>query len=128
MRFDSYLTFCTAQALASANTESLDLKDNGDDLSRKLNVVAIVNGGSVAGGTSMATKLQTCDDDSTWEDLVTYPTKTLAQIQAGGYIVEPQPLPAGLKRYVRLAFTASGTFTGDGTILAGITPSLDKSL
>ena len=128
MKFDKYLTFCEEQALESGTTDSLDLKDSGDDLSRKLNVAAIVNGGNVAGGTSMTPKLQTSADNSTFEDLATYPTKTLAQIQADGYIIEPQPLPAGLKRYVRLSLTASGTFTGAGTILAGITRSLDKSL
>lgn len=119
--------FCEAQDLATAvSTDVIDNKLNGDDLSRTLNVFAKVEGGTMAGGTSMTAKLQTSADNETFADLVTYPAATLATINATGYIVPPTPLPSGLKRYLRLDFTASGTFTGDGKILAGLTPSLDK--
>lgn len=127
MKLDKYLEFCTDQALATAVSDNvLDLLSSGDDLSRTLNVFAKVEGGTMAGGTSMTAKLQTSADNSTFEDLVTYPAATLAVINATGYIVPPTPLPSGLKRYLRLDLTASGTFTGDGKILAGLTPSFDK--
>jgi len=129
MQLDKNLMFSETQALATAASANvLDLKDCGDDLSRKLNVFAKIEGGTVAEGTSLATILETSDDNETFETLVTYPTRTLAQLNADGVVVAAQPLPAGLKRYVRLGYTASGTFSGDGKIVAGITPSLDKSL
>jgi len=129
MNLDTYLMFSTAQDLASAASANiLDLKDCGDDLSRRLNVFAKIDGGAVAGGTSMATKLETSDDGENFEDLVTYPTRAIADINADGWIVKPQPLPTGVKRYLRLTYTAVGSFTGAGKILAGITPSLDTAL
>jgi hypothetical protein len=119
--------FSEAQAVATGASDfHLDHKGAGDDISRKLNVFAKVEGGTMAGGTSIVTKFQTSDDDTNFVDLVTYPSRTLAQINADSFIVEPQPLPAGLKRYSRLYYTATGTFTGDGKILAGLTTSLDK--
>lgn len=129
MNLDKNLMFSEAQDLASAaSTNILDLKDCGDDLSRRLNVFAKIDGGAVAGGTSMAAKLETGDDGENFADLVTYPTRTIAQINADGWIVKPQPLPSGVKRYLRLTYTAVGSFTGAGKILAGLTPSLDTAL
>ena len=129
MNLDKNLMFSEAQDLATAvSANILDLKDCGDDLSRKLNVFAKIDGGAVAGGTSMAAKLQTGDDGENFEDLATYPTRTIAQINADGWIVKPQPLPSGVKRYLRLTYTAVGSFTGAGKILAGLTASLDTAL
>lgn len=129
MNLDKNLMFSETQALASAASDNvLDLKDCGDDLSRRLNVFAKIDGGAVAGGTSMATKLETSADGENFADLVTYPTRTLAQINADGWLVQPQPLPAGILRYLRMTYTADGSFTGAGKILAGITPSVDKAL
>lgn len=129
MNLDTYLMFSTAQDLASAaSVNILDLKDCGDDLSRRLNVFAKIDGGAVAGGTSMAAKLETGDDGENFADLVTYPTRVIADINADGWIVKPQPLPSGVKRYLRLTYTAVGSFTGAGKILAGLTASLDTAL
>jgi len=129
MNLDKNLMFSEAQDLASAASANiLDLKDCGDDLSRRLNVFAKIDGGAVAGGTSMAAKLETGDDGENFADLVTYPTRTIAQINADGWIVQPQPLPSGVKRYLRLTYTAVGSFTGAGKILAGLTASLDTAL
>ena len=129
MNLDKNLMFSEAQDLASAASANiLDLKDCGDDLSRKLNVFAKIDGGAVAGGTSMAAKLQTGDDGENFEDLATYPTRTITQINADGWIVKPQPLPAGVKRYLRLTYTTVGSFTGAGKIHAGITLSIDTAL
>ena len=129
MNLDKNLMFSETQDLASAASANiLDLKDCGDDLSRRLHVFAKIDGGAVAGGTSMAAKLETGDDGANFEDLATYPTRAIADINADGWIVKPQPLPAGVKRYLRLSYTAVGSFTGAGKILAGITPSLDTAL
>ena len=129
MNLDKNLMFSEAQDLATAASANiLDLKDCGDDLSRRLNVFAKIDGGAVAGGTSMAAKLETGDDGENFADLVTYPTRTIAQINADGWIVKPQPLPSGVKRYLRLTYTAVGSFTGAGKILAGLTASLDTAL
>jgi hypothetical protein len=129
MNLDKNLMFSEAQDLASAaSTNILDLKDCGDDLSRRLNVFAKIDGGAVAGGTSMAAKLETGDDGENFADLVTYPTRAIADINADGWIVKPQPLPSGVKRYLRLTYTAVGSFTGAGKILAGLTASLDTAL
>lgn len=129
MRLDNYLMFSETQALATAASDNvLDLKDCGDDLSRKLNVFAQIEGGAVADGVSLAPILETSADNETFVTLVTYPTKTLAQLNADGVVVAAQPLPAGILRYVRLGYTASGTFAGAGRIVAGLTPSLDTSL
>jgi len=133
MILDDLLMFSKGADLATGNSTAVDLKDCGDDLSRKLNLFAKVEGGAVADGVSMQAALQTSDDNSTWSTLATYPARTLAQINADGWIVPPTPLPAGLKRYVRLSYTAAlnedkDPFTGAGKIHAGITPSLDKGL
>ena len=97
------------------------------------NLFAKVEGGAVADGVSMQAALQTSADNSTWSTLVTYPAAALAAINANGWIVPPTPLPAGLKRYARLSYTAAlnaneDPFTGTGKIYAGITPSVDKGL
>ena len=129
MNLDKNLMFSEAQDLATAaSAHILDLKDCGDDLSRRLNVFAKIDGGAVAGGTSMAAKLETGDDGENFADLVTSPTRAIADINADGWIVKPQPLPAGVKRYLRLTYTAVGSFTGAGKILAGLTASLDTAL
>lgn len=133
MQLDKELMFSETQALATAaSTNVLDLKDCGDDLSRKLNVMAKIEGGTVADGVSLAAKLETSADNANWDTLVTYPTVTLATLNDTGVLVAPQPLPSGIKRYVRLSYVATldgGTpFSGDGYIVAGLTPSLDKSL
>jgi hypothetical protein len=129
MQFDKLLLFSESQAVATAASEHvLDLLDNGDDLSRRLNVLAKIDGGAVAGGTSIQAAFQTSADNAAWETLATYPARTLVQIQADSWIVPPQPLPAGLKRYVRLDYTVTGAFTGAGKILAGITPSNEVRL
>ena len=133
MILDKLLMFSSGANLATGNSSVVDLKDNGDDLSRKLNLFAKVEGGAVADGVSMQAALQTSADNSTWTTLVTYPAVTLANINAAGWIVPPTPLPSGLKRYARLSYTAAlnkdeDPFTGAGKIHAGITPSLDKGL
>lgn len=133
MILDDLLMFSKGADLATGNSSVVDLKDNGDDLSRKLNLFAKVEGGAVADGVSMQAALQTSADNSTWTTLVTYPAVTLANINAAGWIVPPTPLPSGLKRYARLSYTAAlneneDPFTGTGKIYAGITPSVDKGL
>lgn len=126
--------FSEAQALATAESDDvLDLKDNGDDLSRKINVFAKIDGGAVATGVSLQAAFQTSANNADWETLATYPARTTAQMNADGWIVPPQPLPSGIKRYNRLNYTAvlnaeSAAFTGDGKIMAGLTGSLDKAL
>lgn len=128
MLLDKLLTFSDGQTVATVVSEHvLDLTDQGDDIHRRLNVFAKVDGGAVAGGTSLAAKLQTSADNAAWEDIATYPARTLAQVQADGWIVPPQALPAGLKRYLRMSYTATGAFTGPGRIVAGITASLDHN-
>jgi hypothetical protein len=133
MILDDLLMFSKGADLATGNSTAVDLKDCGDDLSRKLNLFAKVEGGAVADGVSMQAALQTSADNSTWSTLVTYPAAALAAINANGWIVPPTPLPAGLKRYARLSYTAAlnaneDPFTGTGKIYAGITPSVDKGL
>ena len=128
MILDDLLMFSKGADLATGNSTAVDLKDCGDDLSRRLSYYAKVEGGAVAEGTSLTVALQTSADNSTWSTLVTHPAAALAAISANGWIVPPTPLPSGLKRYVRLSYTAEGTFTGTGKIHAGITPSLDKGL
>ncbi|HRR34571.1 MAG TPA: hypothetical protein P5026_10760 [Kiritimatiellia bacterium] len=128
MILDDLLMFSKGADLETGTRNAVDLKDNGDDLSRKLNYFVKVEGGAVADGTSLAVAFQTSADNSTWTTLVSHPAVELAAINADGFIVPPTPLPTGLKRYVCLSYTTVGTFTGTGKIHAGITPSLDKGL
>lgn len=134
MNLDNNLLMSAAQALATAASDNvLDLKDCGDDLSRRLNVFAKIDGGSVATGVSMQAVLETSENNADFVTLVTYPARTTAQMNADGWIVPPQPLPAGLKRYVRMSYTAvlnagEDPFTGSGKIMSGLTASLDKAL
>ena len=69
MRLDKNLFMSEAQALATAASDNvLDLKDCGDDLSRRLNVFAKIEGGAVATGVSMQAALVA---ESTDQSLVT---------------------------------------------------------
>lgn len=127
MQLDKLLMFSENAPMTGGNSAALDLGDNGDELSRKLHVFAKTQG-APAGGTSYGARLETSDDGTTnWETLVSYTPRSLAQLQKDGDIIPPQPLPAGLKRHVRLVYALAGTFTG-ATVTAGLTPSVEVGL
>lgn len=106
--FDANLLFHSAAALtATGNSSSLDTKKTGAN-----GVVVEVAVTAVSGTLPTADfKVQESENDSTWNDLVTF-----AQITAVGRftrVVQSQ------KRYLRLARTIGGT-TPSFTVTAGI--------
>lgn len=132
MRLDKLLMFSEAQevTVTADSTNILDLLDQGDDLSRTLNLFCRVGTAVTADGAATVTvSVQTCDTaDGSYTTLYTTAAIGKASLTAGADAIAPMALPTGLKRYVKLVYTvATGPLTA-GTFTAGITPSLDKSL
>lgn len=114
--------FTNAKAItASGASDAIDLGAEGDALGQELTFHAIV-GTTFAGLTSLAVKIQTSVDNSTWIDSVSGPAVPVADLVAGKDIFCVR-VPQGLKRYVRLYFTASGTATA-GTLTSFMSKDL----
>lgn len=112
--FDSNLLFHNAAALtATGNSSGLDIKKTpADGVWVEIAVTA------VAGTTPTADfKVQESDNDSTYNDVVTFP-----QITATGRHFR---LVQSKKRYLRLARTIGGT-TPSFTVTAGIVSGIQR--
>lgn len=106
---------------ASGASDAVDLSAGGDAIGQELTFHAIV-GATFAGLTSLAVKIQTSDDNATWTDSVSGPAVPLAELVAGKDVFCVR-VPQGLKRYVRLYYTVSGTGTA-GTITSFMSKDL----
>lgn len=124
MRLDK--TLLSADGLVVPKTASgkttgkaLDLRLNGDigqDGAIKL-YAQIVGAKNTAG--SITTVVQTSDNGSTWEDVVSSPQK--------GSRLLAMMLPYGLKRFVRLEFVVGGTaLDADVKVLGGLVDEFDS--
>ena len=124
MIFDK--TLLSADGLTVAKTASgttagkvLDLRLNGDigqDGAIKL-YAQIVGAKNTAG--SITTVVQTSDNGSTWEDVVSAP-------QRGNRLLAMM-LPYGLKRYVRLEFVVGSTaLDTDVKVMGGLVDEFDS--
>ena len=94
---------------ATANSDVIDNGAGGDAIGQELtfhNVVAV----DFAGLTSLKITVQTSDDKTTWNDLVSSPEIAKAELVTGADVFQVR-VPKGMKRYVRIAYTVTGTGT-----------------
>ena len=122
MILDAELIFSEKQAVTTGTAEStktLDLQVGGDAIGQELTVKAVV-GAAFTGGTSLQFKLQTSDDKS--GDLIMTGAVAAADLKSGAIPFDVR-VPKGAKRYLRMQYTAVGTFTG-GTVSAFLTKEL----
>lgn len=94
---------------ASANSNAIDNGAGGDAIGQELTFHNVV-GEDFAGLTSLTIKVQTSEDNSTWNDLVISPAIKAAELVTGADVFQVR-VPKGMKRYVRIAYTVSGTGT-----------------
>lgn len=106
---------------ASGASDVIDLGAAGDALGQELTFHAIV-GTTFAGLTSLAVKIQTSDNNSTWTDSVSGPSVPLADLTAGKDVFCVR-VPQGLKRYVRLYYTVTGSASA-GTLTSFMSKDL----
>lgn len=106
MLVDYLLTFSDKQALATGNsTTTLDTKakSTGD-----AGVPIILFGHNLApSNLTVAVKLQHSDDNSAFTDAAASKTFSVAELANGRAFYAP----VSLKRYIRLAYTVTGTVT-----------------
>lgn len=115
-------TALSATATASAVSDVLDFGSasrdvgSGDDLACVIRVQSSFAGSSA---TSIAFSLQDSADNSTFTDVLATPTIAKASLIAGYQVIIP--LKPGLRRYVRVKLTATGTDSMTGTFFACVT-------
>lgn len=133
MKGDALLVFSDSVALTTtANSSVIDLgegvgfggaKVGPGDACDDLNLLVQLEGTAAPTTASVSVALQVSENNTDWTTLVTFPAKTGAQTNAGTRPVDFAPLPKGIKRYLRLAYTvANGPFTA-GKIFACLTHS-----
>lgn len=131
MLLDKYLTFSEAQAVTvtADSTNILDLRDNGDDLGRLLNLfVQMGLAGTAAGSATLTITVETCaTEGGSYTVVHTTGAIAVASLTAGAKVLDIA-LPTGLLRYVKLVYTVATGPLLTGTVTAGITPSRDKAL
>lgn len=115
MILDEKLIFCEDKAIATGNSDVIDISAGGDALGNELTVVGITPT-SAAGGTKLVIAIETSDDAAfgTTKTLYTSPDILTASMTGGAKILALR-MPRGAKRYLRAKLTATGTFTA-GTL------------
>jgi len=115
---DKLLAFAEGKTLtATANSDTIDLGKAGDEIARTLNLVAQLDDcGSVTPTDATVTpSLQMSKDGgATWNTVLAFPAKTIAQCIAGQRLIDFAKLPlGGLGGQMRLAMTvADGPLVG----------------
>lgn len=115
-------TALSATATASAVSDVLDFGSasrdigTGDDLAC---VIRVQSSFASSSATSIAFSLQDSADNSTFTDVLATPTIAKASLIAGYQVIIP--LKPGLRRYVRVKLTATGTDSMTGTFFACVT-------
>ena len=119
MILDEEALFSDAQAVTESAASTNVVKVNGDiGKGEPVEILAQVVE-DFAGLTSLTLAVQTCDtEDGDYEDLITTSAVEAADLTAG-YKFPIKFLPIGIKNYLRLYYTVSGTATA-GAVTAGI--------
>lgn len=126
MIFDSSLRFSSLQAVTAtaASDNVVDFGSSadmgiGDD---PLAIVCVVTTAfAAAGAATLQVQFQTSADNAAWTTLVQSDAVAVAELTAGAELLR-SPVPAGLRRYVRLNYVvASGPMTAGAlsAMLAG---------
>jgi hypothetical protein len=107
---DANLLFSKDQAVTTtAPSNVIDLQEPGDAVGQELTIRTVVTE-TFAGLSNLQIKLQTSADNGTWEDVLLSPAVALTKLKKGAEIFCVR-VPHGLKRYVRMNYTVSGTGT-----------------
>lgn len=111
MIIDRDFMFSNALELTKASTSStvIDTQAEGDAIGQELTFHNVINE-EFAGATSLTIKIQSSEDNSTWNDAVISPAIPGAELTKGADVFSVR-VPKGLKRYIRLAYTIAGTNT-----------------
>lgn len=111
--FDLLLTALDGDSVTASGTGSktVDLKEGGDAVGGNELAFYVVAQAAGASLTAAQFKLQTSADNSTWVDMVLSPEIAKADLVPGKTVFRCKMVD-GFRRYVRLAFTATGTATG----------------
>lgn len=125
MFLDKMNEFTEGYALSSGagSSDVIDLGAAGDAY-KSLFLVAKTTGADAAGGTKVVIKLQTSDTEAFTAptDLCISGDILLAALVKNKVLMK-QRLPFGCKRYLRLNFTPTGTFTA-GAVAGFLTPDV----
>lgn len=107
---DAELLFSKDQEVKSTSaSQVIDLQEPGDAVGQELTIRTIVST-AFAGLSSLQIKLQTSEDNASYADVLMTPAIAVANLKKGAEIFCVR-VPHGLKRYVRLNYTVSGTAT-----------------
>lgn len=127
MMEDKFLFMSDAQALTTAeatdSTNTLDLTEDGDARVRQAWWIVRVNTKFTSGGSAtLACELQTSADDSSYAALpgMSLAATAVASLTAGAVLVK-QPLPLGVKRYLKTVHTVGTADMTAGKIDSFIT-------
>ena len=91
---DNAIDFGAEQCSAAGKTIDIRIKEN------------------FSGGTSLAFVLQDSADGTSYTDKLTSPTFQAAQLKGtGGEVFYSLAIPKGLRRFIRLKYAVTGTFT-----------------
>ena len=122
MILDADLLFSKEQKVtATAESTAIDLGEAGDAVGQELTIRAVITE-AFTGLTSMAIKLQTGDDGSSFTDVLLTPAIPVASLVKGAEVFCVR-VPKGLKRYVRLHYDVTGSGTA-GKITAFMSKEL----
>lgn len=132
---DKLLMFSDGQTVTATAASEKALEVGGDEVAKTLNLCVQVKE-AFAGLTSLAVSVETTDKSaagdghepssqaSDWTTLVSFPAAALARLKAGERPWGFAKLPFGLKKFVRVKYTVTGTGTA-GKVDAFLTPSLE---
>lgn len=122
MILDANLVFSQEQKITTtAESKAVDFQEPGDAVGQELTIRAVVSE-AFAGGTSVQFVLQTSADSSAWEDVIMTPAIPTARLTRGAEAFRVRT-PNGLKRYARMRYVASGSFSA-GKITAFMSKEL----
>lgn len=118
MIIDKDFLFSEKQAVtaSAASTNAIDMGAAGDAVGQELTIHAVV-AVAFATLTSLTIKVQTSANNSDWSDVVLSPAIAAASLTAGKEVFCIR-VPQGLKRYVRLHYTVTGSNATAGKITA----------
>lgn len=125
---DKLLQFSEGQAVTDSAASTNAIEVGGDEVAQTLNLCVQVTQ-NFATLTSLAMSVETCDTNSStandWTTLASFPAVARANLVVGARPWGFQKLPYGLKKWVRVKYTVSGSDATAGKVDAFLTPSLE---
>ena len=129
---DKSLELSEAQAITATgdtnSTNKLDFGKAGDEIAKSLNLVVQVTQDAdfaSAGAATLGVKVQTSDDDSTYETLIELPAVGLTALKKGARPWGFVKIPYGVKRYFKLVYVVGTAAMTAGKVWATLTPSVE---